>query len=91
MTKILLEIAKTQDMHVPREVLVSNLPALILGMEGEVGILRSLDHNPLTAEHISQPAKKIAGEEDHLAWMVVLSDTTVMHQPNKSSRIWMLG
>ena len=80
--RIFLEITKTPAKHVSHEVIVVDLPASIPRMESEVGVLRSLDHNPLVV-------KKLASEEDCLARIAVLSDTTVMHQLNKNSRIWM--
>ncbi|GFZ11177.1 hypothetical protein Acr_22g0005750 [Actinidia rufa] len=88
-TRILPKIVKTLAMHVPREVLFVDLPAFTLGIEGEVGIWSSLDHNPLAAECRSQPDKELIGEEDHLTRITILPDTAVMHQLNRSSRVWM--
>ncbi|GFY97637.1 hypothetical protein Acr_12g0001780 [Actinidia rufa] len=88
---VLLKIAKMPVVRVSHKVFIANLPAITLGMEGKVEILRLLDHNPPAAGRKSRPARKLTSEEDCLSHMAVLPDTAAMHQPNRSSRIWMLG
>ncbi|GFZ19859.1 hypothetical protein Acr_28g0005640 [Actinidia rufa] len=86
-TMALLEIAKTPIMGVLHEAIVADPPAITPGMGDEGKALKYLGHSLPAVKHKSQQARRLVGEEDHLARMTIPTIIATTYQSNRSSRI----